>query len=618
MNTKTSLKETLQTHLRAYKDIQKRCPGVILATSSQAILKGISPYLTIYFSAQLINELSSQRRPRELMLWVGCVVGTTALLGLGQVLCKRWYNIKKALFKEMMQTIYTDQFLSMDYAEADRHETRDLYNQIKESEMWRNWGFNQVIPFVDWTFEAITGILGAIVLTVSLFTQLVPDTHSLCFLNSAWIVIGAVLLLIVITCLGPLASNHAIALEASLSSESRFGNRLFSRFTRLGYENQYAMDHRMYHPYELSNYYMRQENRFGVDSRVARLSLTSIGLSGAFSEAIPALFSGVVYVFVCLKALGGAFGIGSVTQYVSAVTALSINVALLLETVGHMKANTPFLKTTYAFLDIPHSMYQGSLTTEKRADRDYEIEFKDVSFKYPGSDLWALHHVNMKFKIGSRIAVVGENGSGKSTFIKLLCRLYDPQEGVITLNGIDVRKYRYQDYLDLFSVVFQDFQLLSQPLGDNVAGSMHYDKTKVEQCLKDAGFEERLRELPEGLDTYLYRDFGKDGIEVSGGEAQKIAIARALYKDAPFIILDEPTAALDPLAEAEIYSQFNAIVKDKTAIFISHRLSSCQFCDEILVFDQGTIVQKGTHATLVHEEKGKYSTLWHAQAQYYE
>ena len=247
-----------------------------------------------------------------------------------------------------------------------------------------------------------------------------------------------------------------------------------------------------------------------------------------------------------------------------------------------------------------------------------EIEFKDVSFKYPGSDLWALRHVNMKFKIGSRIAVVGENGSGKSTFIKLLCRLYDPQEGVITLNGIDIRKYRYQDYLDLFSVVFQDFQLLSQPLGDNVAGSMHYDKTKVEQCLKDAGFEERLRELPEGLDTYLYRDFGKDGIEVSGGEAQKIAIARALYKDAPFIILDEPTAALDPLAEAEIYSQFNAIVKDKTAIFISHRLSSCQFCDEILVFDQGTIVQKGTHATLVHEEKGKYSALWHAQAQYYE
>ncbi len=319
-----------------------------------------------------------------------------------------------------------------------------------------------------------------------------------------------------------------------------------------------------------------------------------------------------------MKALGGAFGIGSVTQYVSAVTALSMNVALLLETVGHMKANTPFLKTTYAFLDIPHSMYQGSLTTEKRADRDYEIEFKDVSFKYPGSDLWALSHVNMKFKIGSRIAVVGENGSGKSTFIKLLCRLYDPQEGVITLNGIDIRKYRYQDYLDLFSVVFQDFQLLSQPLGDNVAGSMHYDKTKVEQCLKDAGFEERLRELPEGLDTYLYRDFGKDGIEVSGGEAQKIAIARALYKDAPFIILDEPTAALDPLAEAEIYSQFNAIVKDKTAIFISHRLSSCQFCDEILVFDQGTIVQKGTHATLVHEEKGKYSALWHAQAQYYE
>ena len=188
---------------------------------------------------------------------------------------------------------------------------------------------------------------------------------------------------------------------------------------------------------------------------------------------------------------------------------------------------------------------------------------------------------------------VGENGSGKTTFIKLLCRLYDPQEGQILLNGIDIRKYNYRDYMDVFSIVFQDFQLISQPLGQNVAGSSTYDEAKVRKALIDAGFGDRLETMPDGLNTQLYKDFTENGVEVSGGEAQKIAIARALYKDAPFIILDEPTAALDPIAEAEIYSKFNDISGDKTAIYISHRLSSCKFCDEIAVFHEGVVIQHG-------------------------
>ena len=223
----------------------------------------------------------------------------------------------------------------------------------------------------------------------------------------------------------------------------------------------------------------------------------------------------------------------------------------------------------------------------------------------------------MKFKVGNRLAIVGENGSGKTTFIKLLCRLYDPQEGEILLNGIDIRKYRYDDYINIFSVVFQDFQLLSAPLAYNVAGSMHYDKDGVYRALVDAGFKERLDSMKDGLDTIIFKDFDEGGVDVSGGEAQKIAIARALYKDAPFIILDEPTAALDPIAEAEIYSKFDEIVGDKTAVYISHRLSSCKFCDEIVVFEGGNIVEQGSHEDLLKNKDGKYSKLWHAQAQYY-
>ena len=237
--------------------------------------------------------------------------------------------------------------------------------------------------------------------------------------------------------------------------------------------------------------------------------------------------------------------------------------------------------------------------------------------RYPGSDIWALRHVNMRFKVGKRLAIVGENGSGKTTFIKLLCRLYDPREGQILLNGIDIRKYRYDDYMGIFAVVFQDFQLLDQPLGANVAGGAAYDRARAERALADAGFGERLAAMEKGLDTMLYRELTEDGVELSGGEAQKIAIARALYKDAPFLILDEPTAALDPIAEAEIYSKFDEIAGDRTAIFISHRLSSCKFCDEIAVFDKGAVIQQGSHAALLADSGGKYCALWNAQAQYY-
>ena len=196
-------------------------------------------------------------------------------------------------------------------------------------------------------------------------------------------------------------------------------------------------------------------------------------------------------------------------------------------------------------------------------------------------------------------------------------RLYDPTEGEIVMNDFNIRKYDYRQYLDIFSVVFQDFNLLAVPLGSNVASASVWDSVKAEMLLEKVGFGERYAKMPKGLDTPLYKNFDQDGVNISGGEAQKIALARALYRDTPFIILDEPTAALDPIAEAEIYAKFNEIVGDKTAVYISHRLSSCRFCDRIAVFDQGRIVQMGTHDELLEDETGKYHELWYAQARHY-
>jgi ATP-binding cassette subfamily B protein len=209
------------------------------------------------------------------------------------------------------------------------------------------------------------------------------------------------------------------------------------------------------------------------------------------------------------------------------------------------------------------------------------------------------------------------NGSGKTTMIKLLCRLYRPTEGRITLNGIDIEKYKYEEYISLFSTVFQDYRLFGFSLGQNVAAALNYDEQKVRDSLDKVGFGDRLSEFPQGINTCIYKDFEETGVNVSGGESQKIAIARALYKDAPFIVLDEPTAALDPVAEYEIYSRMDSIAMGKTTVFISHRLSSCRFCDDIAVFHNGRLIQRGNHDELCRDASGKYYELWNSQAQYY-
>ena len=507
----------------------------------------------------------------------------------------------------------------MDYADIDNQTIRDKRTQLFQNDNWAGWGFGRIMQITEDVVETIVGIAGGITLTVSLFTAVVPaNGGKLTALNNPIFVLLLAAMLLSICFISGKLSEKVVVLYSSASDKARFGNRVFSAFGFIGMNKSRAVDIRMYEQETIVAHYWKENNNvFGADGYMGKMAKGKMGVLGGFSASIATLITGFAYLFTCLKAIGGAFGVGSITQYVGAITTLAGNVTLLLQAYGTMKANTEHMEKTFEYLDLPNSMYQGSLTTEKRRDRQYEVEFKDVSFKYSGSDVWALRHVNMKFKVGKRLAIVGENGSGKTTFIKLLCRLYDPQEGQILLNGIDIRKYKYDDYMNIFAVVFQDFQLLCQPLGANVAGKMEYDRERVHKALVDAGFGDRLATMEKGLDTMLYKDLSDDGVDVSGGEAQKIAIARALYKDAPFIILDEPTAALDPIAEAEIYGKFDEIAGDKTAIYISHRLSSCKFCDEIAVFHEGAVIQQGSHASLVADTNGKYYELWNAQAQYY-
>jgi len=322
------------------------------------------------------------------------------------------------------------------------------------------------------------------------------------------------------------------------------------------------------------------------------------------------------YVFVGLKAVFGLISTGKCIMYVSSYTKLVESITGISDNFVSLKMESRYLSFFYDYMEIKNKRYDGTIPTEKRDDNVFEIEFCDVSFKYANSDTWALRHVNQKILLGTKNAVVGKNGAGKTTFIKLLCRLYEPTEGQILLNGVDIRYYDNEEYTKLFAIVFQDFNLFSFPLGENVAGDVDYDRGRVQKCLESAGFKERLAKMEKGLDTPLYQYDDENGVEISGGEAQKIAIARSLYKDAPFVIMDEPTSALDPVAEYEIYQRFDQMVEGKTSIYISHRMSSCRFCDNIIVFDEGKIIEQGSHDKLM-ENKGLYSELWKAQAQYY-
>ena len=323
------------------------------------------------------------------------------------------------------------------------------------------------------------------------------------------------------------------------------------------------------------------------------------------------------YVYVGLKVICRLISLGNVMKYVAAITRMSDSLGSMMESYNALQIKGKYTSYYYDFLNIKNEKYEGTLPLEKRDDNEYLLEFKDVSFHYPNQKEMVLSHVSMKFTIGEKMAIVGPNGAGKSTFIKLLCRLYDPTEGEILLNGIDIKLYDYEEYMKIFSIVFQDYQLFSFPLAENVAASIEYDSEKVKRSLIEAGFEKQLKKFKDGIYANLYQ-MKEKGIEISGGEAQKIALARALYKDAAVVILDEPTSALDPVSEFEIYKHFDEMVQGKTSIYISHRMSSCRFCNRILVFDKGKIVQQGSHEQLMSQTGELYAKLWEAQAKYYQ
>lgn len=321
----------------------------------------------------------------------------------------------------------------------------------------------------------------------------------------------------------------------------------------------------------------------------------------------------VSYYCVLALAIAGTITVGMVLRYAQAIFQACMSISASIRLAGEFRTDVGRIASTLEYLNLEAKKTKGDSFTEMTKG---VIEFRNVSFRYPGTKELVLDHVSLKIEPSEKIAVVGKNGSGKTTLVKLLCRLYEPEEGEILWNGKNIREYDLKEWQKIFAIVFQDYSLLSLTLGQNVAASEQYEAERAKEVLQLAGFGERLNKLKKGLETVVYPEYEQDGVSFSGGEEQKIAIARAIYKGGQICILDEPTAALDPVSESRVYESFDEIVKGKTAVYISHRLSSCKFSDRIFVLDNGKIAESGTHEALL-SQNGLYAQLWQAQAQYY-
>ncbi len=584
-------------------------------------LDSVKGALGLVLAAKILELLYRGSSLEEFWRPVAMVVFVPFLLGL--VSSFLWYEFvqpKRENIRRTYEGNLAAKFRSMDYSLIDSPYVKELSERMKKA---HNWGGG--LGDLFWKLDSILSVMFGLVCYLAVAFPLLKTIVVSC---NVWMYLGLAVLAVLVCFLTSLQTRANAAYQQNLLEDYRAKCPLEIQKEYVNFawdwsdrcvsgDYHFIKDLHLYDGYDMMEKYTSENMRHFEKLAPISNILKYAGRMGRLQGSVQRLMDLGGYLVSVAYAMLGAFPIGSVVKFAGAFTNIVRSLQGMEAQYKELALTARREASTLEMLGIRDEMYKGKLPVEKRLDNRYEIEFRHVSFKYPGAEQYALKDFSLKLRVGERMAIVGMNGSGKTTMIKLLCRLYDPQEGEILLNGVDIRKFQQEEYMGLFSVVFQDFGLLSMPLGQNIACSMEVDRELALDCLRKAGMEERVERLPKGLDTFLYQDIADDGVEISGGEAQKIALARALYKDAPFVLLDEPTASLDPLSEYEIYSGFDAMTGSKTAIYISHRLSSCRFCDDIAVFHEGRMVQRGSHEELLKDRQGKYYELWHAQAQYY-
>lgn len=554
-------------------------------------INSISPFVTILFPKYIIDTIQYKKDIREVLILILSMItvrlALTLISNCFRTICsQRILNIRAG-----MRIALNEKSLSVEYEKLEFPQYLNMKVNATQC-IERNYDIENLANNISSFFTALFALIGigAILSTLN-----------------AWTIV----LIMVIAFINGFAKSKQ-------ARKTHFFREMFSNIARklfyiigVTWDYKYAKDIKCFGIKEWLN--EKKQNYLKETSGNSVKIFVLSGVIAFVSVVTSAIQTIAIYIHLVIEVLHNNITIGEFSMYLNSVSKFSSALSSFISSCVSISEALAYYKDYISFCELD-SLYKSSHTQNYIHDK-FEIEFRDVTYKYPGEKNAALKNVSLIIRQGEKISIVGENGAGKSTFVKLLMRLYRPTSGKILLNGIDIQEIDIVDYTKMLSAVFQDDKLLAFSLRENVCGLVRND-AKLNDVIEKIKFTDRLDALPQGLDTILSREFDIDGLEMSGGEQQKVTIARALFKDSSIIILDEPTSNLSPIAEYEFYKQFNELVESKTAVFISHRLSSCKFCDRIVVFDNGRIIECGSHSELM-KLRGTYSSMFSTQARYY-
>ena len=582
--------------------IRKYCPVVFLLAFTDLFCASVQSYLGGFLSKFIMDAITidlpvAEKQQRLIVIIIiGALVALAFSFGriiAGSMVWPRYIYIRTNVIHERVAKA-----MRMNYALLEKPEALDLHQRAQGSTDGNNNGFEGMMHLMQ--------DLGK-----NLFTTIVTFVA---------VLVLDFRLILALTVMGVLSFLYYRVILKKDKKEvwDRLAPvwRKSSYMARVTQQPEYAKDIRLFSMIP----FLLKKQRAVFETREERIDYhqdlwNRNMLFGQAMNVICRFLTYTVLYFAVIREFN-PLSIGSFTLYLALANAFSGALIYLLQRFGDFSRASMEVDDLRSFLELNGEEDENLLPLPETDS--LELQFHDVSYRYPEADKDALSRLNLTLHPGEKLAVVGLNGAGKTTMIKLLLRLYDPTEGFITLNGTDIRKYRREDYYRLFSPVFQNVELFALPLAENVSmlPMQATDREKAAVCLREAGLGGRLDELTKGLDTELLKIASEEGIDLSGGEKQKLALARALYKGAPVVVLDEPTAALDALAEKQLYERFDRMIGKKSAVYISHRLASTRFCDRIAMFMDGRMAEYGTHDELV-AKGGEYARLFDVQAQYY-
>jgi len=605
--------QTLMWVLREVHTLKRSYTPLLLI---HTLLNLATIYVPILLIAPVLEGFVSQNWQKA-WTWGLTLVGLTIALNLLKDFLARYLKIQGNDLHEAFSAKIHEKPMTLDYPSSQDNDAKNAFQRAFQSMQYEGY-FN---AFIGQIFSLIGDLL-SLITSVSLSAVLLlsaPKTDGwLSVIAHPWLATTVTVGLIVLLSLLTKKSNDQLAIQ-----RKRYHDQHITVEKDLNYiVMQVLLSHGNYALYQVYNMipmiaaWYKEKSKALTDfllraNKIIRREIFNKDISGF-------VFMLMAWFIAGIKVMTNAVPLAMVVTYANSLIQVSKSWLSFSENLATIMRRVPYYQDIQNYMAKENALETGTIPVEKRRDHEVLLTMENVSFKYPGSDTWALRNVNVTLDMKKRHAVVGLNGAGKTTFVLLLCRLFDPTEGRVLLNGVDIRKYDYQEYLRLFSAVFQDFQLFAFSVAENVACDVAYDEARVRACLDMAGFGERLTELEKegkGLETEVASFLG-GVMHFSGGEQQKMAIARALYNQGSVMILDEPTAALDPISEADIYAHLNEIIEEKTTVFISHRMSSCRFCSDIIVFNEGEIVERGEHNSLL-AQGGLYAEMWAAQAKYY-